>query len=301
MKKNTIILIIVIIAGGALLFYGGYKLAQKQIAIQRLEDQKKFTQKETDLSETITSLADQVDSLNEIIKKNKERNYPDDKVSTVFNGTLNQEIILNQQGFDCLENEKQLLALVQYIDSKKYAEEYQIEDGAFGLFVSSLIRLTKNRPKVADERDGALSFIRNISYLYRILGKKRLLCFRKIMTEEPEIIETTFILFYKWMKYGESCDNSFMTPPTFSIMYDYACYFLSTIGGQSYLIRRDSTTRILMTYYSTLIVHQANLTQQNRYGLDIKPFVKKLKEEITQFHALAFRDIYSANLAKIPE
>jgi len=69
-------------------------------------------------------------------------------------------------------------------------------------------------------------------------------------------------------------------------IYPYAVFFLDTLGGSSYLMRRDLRVRILARYYCVLVIDQANRNKRNNLGLNIIPQRDRL-----------MRDIKNANLA----
>ena len=52
-------------------------------------------------------------------------------------------------------------------------------------------------------------------------------------------------------------------------------FFLNTLGGRSYMLRRESKLRMLVSYYAILIVDRANDEKFNRYGIDV-PAVYRL-------------------------
>ena len=73
-------------------------------------------------------------------------------------------------------------------------------------------------------------------------------------------------------------------------------FFLNTLGGQSYLFRRESRVRMLGKYYSILVLDRANDASLNRHGIDIRPSVDSLLEEMKTTTSLAGRDTYLVRL-----
>jgi hypothetical protein len=63
-------------------------------------------------------------------------------------------------------------------------------------------------------------------------------------------------------------------------IYEYATFFLNTLGGRSYMLRRDSKMRMLVNYYALLAVDMANDTGRNIYGIDIRPHIDYLFYDI---------------------
>ena len=87
-----------------------------------------------------------------------------------------------------------------------------------------------------------------------------------------------------------------MTP-----LYEYAGFFLHSLGGRSYLLRRDPTVRIMATYYSVLILDRANEEGLNRHGIDIRPHIDSVAEEIRNARGLVFRKDYLDTLEELKE
>jgi hypothetical protein len=61
---------------------------------------------------------------------------------------------------------------------------------------------------------------------------------------------------------------------------DYAAFFLNTMGGRLYLFRRDSTLRMLVTYYAIITIDRANRLGNGGHGIDLNPAILSLIEEV---------------------
>ena len=84
-------------------------------------------------------------------------------------------------------------------------------------------------------------------------------------------------------------------------MYEYSAFFLNTLAGRSYLLRRDSKIRILTGYYSVLILDRANEEQLNSGGLDIRPSIKSLLSDLQTQTGLIHQKEYIAELEKLAD
>ena len=73
------------------------------------------------------------------------------------------------------------------------------------------------------------------------------------------------------------------------------------MGGKAYLLRRESQIRILLTYYSILIVERANMERKNRLGVDILPHVNLLIDDLERYRGLEQKEEYLARLKAIRE
>ena len=71
-------------------------------------------------------------------------------------------------------------------------------------------------------------------------------------------------------------------------MYAYASYLVDTFGGRSYLLRRDSRTRLLTTYYCILVLDRANDQKMNPNGVDIRPLIASTANDIRSQKGLIY-------------
>ncbi|MEA1970226.1 MAG: hypothetical protein U9N37_01230, partial [Thermodesulfobacteriota bacterium] len=112
------------------------------------------------------------------------------------------------------------------------------------------------------------------------------------------IIEPVIEMFYGWglreieNKSGkiEACEGD---------LYEYAAFFLNTVAGKAYLLRRKSGIRMLLTYYSILTLEMANKKTLNHYGVDIIPHVTLLIDDINRYSGLEYKDKYLERLDSI--
>ena len=87
--------------------------------------------------------------------------------------------------------------------------------------------------------------------------------------------------------------------PSLSVLYDYAGYFLNTLGGRSYLLRRDSKIRILSMYYCVLILDIANDKGLNSNGIDIRPHIALTFNDISNQIGFAHQKAYLNELGNL--
>ena len=52
------------------------------------------------------------------------------------------------------------------------------------------------------------------------------------------------------------------------------------MGGRLYLFRRDSLSRMVVTYYAILLVDRTNIQNNNRHGIALRPAVNMLISEM---------------------
>ena len=145
---------------------------------------------------------------------------------------------------------------------------------------------------VTDEAKDPYSLIQNIAHFYRVLGKRDVLRIREILTRESQILEPVASLFYDWAVSGDRCEGGIKGRPSEEMMYEYAAFFLDTLAGKSYLLRRDTRVRILTTYYSVLFLDRANREMLNRHGLDIRQSIDHCRVDLRNHRGLVSRKAY---------
>jgi hypothetical protein len=147
------------------------------------------------------------------------------------------------------------------------------------------------------ETDNLLGVLRNAAHLFRVLGRENTGLVLEILTNEEEITESSFDLLYQVVQAGERCvrDGLEMVVPIQGV-YEYAGFFLNTLGGRSYLLRRSSRIRMLLQYYSMLALDEANQRNLNGYGLDIRGHVDLLMKDMRGSANLIWRAEYMRRL-----
>jgi hypothetical protein len=118
-----------------------------------------------------------------------------------------------------------------------------------------------------------------MAHFFRVLGKKRVNLTRDVLQNEGEILESAMQTLYLWAT-DETADREKTNQPTLKTLYTYSAFFLNTLAGKSYLLRRNSKIRLLTTYYSVLILDQANDQELNPAGIDIRPHIEHLRSDL---------------------
>ena len=191
---------------------------------------------------------------------------------------------------------RKVMKFFSYLDQKGYLSARGIGATSYEHFKSIIDRLMLASPVISGESQDMMTLLKNITYLFNALGKNDTLLVRDIINGESEIIEPTMKLFFMWMDPSNAIAGTGRITIPFEKQYEYAAYFLQTIGGKAYLFRRDAKTRLLMSYYCILILDQANQETLNKYGVDIRPLVSSLITEIQNSKVLADKQEYIAAL-----
>ncbi len=197
------------------------------------------------------------------------------------------------------EIERQILSFFAYLDEQAYVKAYELEGGTYHQYTLAVGQLAKSRPLVSGEQDSLYTMVRNVAHFYRTLGKKRVSMVRDVMTRENEIMESVMRMFFLWysLDYGEN--EKIKGRPALPTLYQYAGYFLNTLGGRSYLMRRDPKVRNLTYYYCVLILDRANEAQVNSAGIDIRPHIKSAHTNIANQIGFIYQKQYLAELERL--
>lgn len=199
----------------------------------------------------------------------------------------------------CDHIEKDVQAFFSYIDKKKYVQHLERGMDTYNLFKKIIVKLSGQPPIPAGEGVNAVIMTKNIYHFFHLLDKKDLRLIREIIRNESDTLELNLELFYRWLMMGDGCPDREGIRPSPYVLYQYAGFFLNTIGGRSYLFRRPTGIRLLVSYYCLLIIHEADKTGKNSYGMDIFPDIAPLAREISTYPDFHFQNEYINRLANL--
>ncbi len=203
---------------------------------------------------------------------------------------------------ECLQTADKIHLFFEHLDRQNYIREYSFKGSTLDHFRGISNKLIANPPVVVRETDDLFAILNNMAHFFRILGPKDILLIKDVMTREGDLIEPTMALFYKWSEIAPDCSDAALDIDLpLAGLYEYAGYFINTLGGQSYLFRRELYLRILVRYYSTLIIDSANSVDANRYGIDIRYTLDSLISEIRGNNDLVNGQEYLENLIRLQE
>jgi hypothetical protein len=189
-----------------------------------------------------------------------------------------------------------LQGFFHYLDEKPYVRRLALGTGTFEQFKIILKALSSNLPAPAGEGIDPRILTSNVYHFFRALDPKDIRLIKEVLLHEQDNMEIDLDMFFQWLVKGEGNPETDRLRPPINLVYPYAGFLLNTIGGRAYLLRRRSSTRVLLTYYSILIVHQADKRGTNTYGIDIYPFIRALREEMTHYPDLQYQQEYLDNL-----
>lgn len=199
----------------------------------------------------------------------------------------------------CSKIENGVQDFFRYLDNKKYVKNLETDMDSYEHFQSMIMKLSSQPPIPAGENLDTLVMTKNIYHFYRLLDQNDLRLIREIMRKEADSLEVNLDLFYRWLMLGEECPDPEGTRPSLEVLYQYAGFFLNTIGGRAYLYRRPLRVRLLVSYYSLLIVHEADKKGKNTYGIDIFPEITPLAREISLYPDFYYQNNYILQLTQL--
>ncbi len=189
---------------------------------------------------------------------------------------------------DCSGINSKIINFFSYLDTREYIKEYQLKSGTYTHFKSITSKLHEQKPIVVEKKFPG-DILKNAYHFYRALSKRNIILIKDIIEKEKNVIEQTIDYFYQ--QHIRCKDNEMFLPP-FDDLYEYSHFFLNTLGGTAYLFRLESRMRILLFYYSTMIIHEANVREINKYGIDIRPYIKVLEDELNNYSMFYYSDKY---------
>lgn len=196
----------------------------------------------------------------------------------------------------CNDLSLQVRTFLNYMDRQDYMASYKGRGGGQKLIADVTKVLESAPPMLSGELEDLVRLIQNVTHLYRHLGKERVYILKDLLKSESDIIETVMAIFYAYMISGERCPDKLVQFPSEETSYRYAGYFLNTMAGRSYLLRRDSKIRVLISYYAVLTLDRANDAMLNSQGIDIRPFIDYSFYEIGNQAGLVYRGQYLEKL-----
>jgi hypothetical protein len=163
------------------------------------------------------------------------------------------------------------------------------------VFARALGKLAARPPVPAGEGLDPDVMTRHIYHLYRVLDDREIHLAKDVIQQEGETLELNLDMLYQWLTL-EQCPDLEGVRPSEEALYLYAGFFMNTIGGRAYLFRRAAWLRVLVSYYSVLILHQADLEGRNSYGIDVLPFLEQVRDEVARYGGFHFQQTYLQRL-----
>jgi hypothetical protein len=224
---------------------------------------------------------------------------PTERFSQAFGPTSPLVKGASPKSMECRELERSLRTFCRYLDDTEILRSQKTYRDSWALLTDILATLEKTPPHSSGEAYRPSIIIENSFHFFRLLRKEKMNIVRDLLQYEADLAEPLIGTLYYWLLSGPQCNKAPSTESTMKMMYSHAAFFLNTLGGHSYLFRRDSKIRALSTYYANLVVHEANLRGLNEVGLDLRLFLPLAFDEIQSRNDLLYTEQYLETLSNL--
>jgi hypothetical protein len=302
-RSAKIIVAIVVIVVSAFFIYSKFAGWHASKLETTVKQEKKIWQDKTD------QMGQEIAALKQELAVAKGQNLSQDKLAEVFGEAQPEDKEVAQQLEGKLsegkkqpsltEVEGQIMSFFSYMDDQEYVQSYKFKEGTYRQYQIAIKKLSSKLPIVTGEMSSLYDIVRNVAHFYRVMGKKRVLLIKQMLQNEFEVIEAAMRTFYLWFTTDDKGQSRLQGRPSMENMYEYAGYILNTLGGRSYLLRRDPKVRTLTAYYCILILDKSNDEELNSKGIDIRPYIGSLLMEIENQTGLIHQKEYLTKLREL--
>lgn len=287
----TVAVVFALIVVGLVTYFMVNKWHQNQMVVGRQQAQKECL-------EVIQKMEVDIEEMRAQLEIERQMRPGEADFPTVF-GTPAPDRNTDAMPTDCEKVDVQMLSFFNYLDSRSDLSVREIDGGSAGFFRECAALLMADPPVNIGEMQELFRLVKNVTHFYRVLGKKRLMLAKDILASEERVLEPAMAVFYTTIAECGMPLTGDVQPLSIDRLYDYASYFLNTLGGRSYLLRRESKMRMLVSYYAILIVDRANDEKFNRYGIDVRPYIDYLFYDISNQKGLTYRERYLTRLTAL--
>ncbi|MBR9987110.1 MAG: hypothetical protein KFF68_14505 [Desulfosarcina sp.] len=287
----TVAVVFALIVVGLVTYFMVNKWHRNRMDVGRQQAQKECL-------EVIQKMEADLEEMRAQLETERQMRPGDEVFPTVF-GTPAPDRNTDAMPVDCEKVDAQVLSFFTYLDSRSNLSVQEVKGGSAGFLRECAALLMADPPVNIGEMQELFRLVKNVTHFYRVLGKKRLMLAKDILVTEERVLEPAMALFYAFIA---ECGKPLIgdaQPLSMDRLYDYAGYFLNTLGGRSYLLRRESKMRMLVSYYAILIVDRANDEKFNRYGIDVRPYIDYLFYDISNQKGLTYRERYLTRLTAL--
>ncbi|MCG6919394.1 MAG: hypothetical protein LJE89_17840 [Deltaproteobacteria bacterium] len=224
---------------------------------------------------------------------------PAERLSQIFGPDCPLVKGASPRSMECEELEDSLRAFCRYLDAGETFRAQKTYRDSWALFTDILESLERRPPVMSAESYRPSVIVENSFYFFRLLGKEKIDIVREVIKFESDLAEPLMGIMYYWLMTGRNCNKLPSPTATLKVMYQYAGFFLNTLGGHSYLYRQDSRISLLTIYYSILVIHEANMKELNEMGLDLRFFLPHIFQEIQSRNDLLYAEDYLQTLTNL--
>ncbi|MCF8110372.1 MAG: hypothetical protein K9J85_02680 [Desulfobacteraceae bacterium] len=239
----------------------------------------------------------------DIFKSRKPKQPDKEKPEQEISGRRLEEVfgepVFRDQDIDCAVLEQQIKSFFEYLEKSKGIGSG--EKGAYEIFEEMINDLAMTPPLVSEETRNLSNLLKNRAHFFRVLGKERIKLVLAVLGFDTEVLEHAMDNFYNYFVAENCCEDYSGSCISDETLYEFAAFFLDTLSGQSYLMRRDAPIRALVYYYSVLVLDRAIEKGINSYGIDIRPRIEDAAGEIRDRNDLRFQRRYLETLDELRE
>ncbi|WP_092221954.1 hypothetical protein [Desulforhopalus singaporensis] len=204
--------------------------------------------------------------------------------------------------YQYLHHVKTLNEFYHHLDRQPYMKEFNLPADSKIHFSRLIQQLIDHPPTVTRETDDLFTLLKNTAHFFRILGKENIVVLKGILDREKDSLETMLESFYALTSQPQLLRSEYSINLRSEPLYDYASFLINTMGGRLYLFRRDSSSRMAVTFYAILVIDRANDEGNSRHGIDLRPAISSLIEEMENGgKRLKFRQEYLEKLYTLEE
>jgi hypothetical protein len=185
------------------------------------------------------------------------------------------------------------------LDKKEYIRAFNLKQPVQKHLDGLKDKLAAKPPAAVRETDDLYTVISNTAHFFRVIGKDNIRLLKTVLEQEQGRLEELAAASYA-ASIGESCPTDTVQIP-FNTAYEYSVFFLNTIGGRSYLFRREARVRLLINYYALLLIDEAGNRTLNAHGTDISGLIQPLIRDMEATNQLARKDEYLTKLHELAE
>ena len=292
-KRTSVVFSLVVIVIGAIaaFFIWKWDTVVDKIAESKIDDERQAWMERTRELESIILQMQE--------GKEPKPVFATERLSQVFAPTSPLVKGASPNSMECKELQESLRSFCRYLDEGETFRSQKIYRDSWALLSNIFQILEQSPPAMSAEAYRPAVIIENSFHFFRTLGKEKIDIARDVLRYEADLAEPLMGILYHWLMAGRQCNKPPPSSSTLTIMYQYAGFFLNTLGGHSYLYRQDSRIRLLTVYYSILVVHEANLQGLNEVGLDLRFFLPLIFDEIQSRNDLLYAEDYLQTLTNL--
>jgi len=217
-------------------------------------------------------------------------------------GTKSQPILPESSLKTPAEARAAIDSFYSHLDQQPYVRSFHFDAPSKTYFSRLIQKMLDTPPVVSGETNDLFTVLQNTAHFFRVVGRQNMLALKAIISHEQKSYEEILADFYNISQKPAYLRESYSINLEEDALYDYAGFFLTSMGGRLYLFRRDSSLRMVVSYYSILVVDEAIRSGRNRHGIDLRPVIDNLISEIENSgNQLQLKEHYLDNLYDLKE